>query len=784
MRIQNIHIRIFSHTLGDMIKYVLPALFLILVLFQGVYAEGGGVIYGKVLTPEGEPLPGVSVYLKGTHLGDMTNSAGEFRIENVVAGEYTLVAEFVGRESREETITIANGKQVEINFQLSVVPISLPGIVVTTSRGGDLTETMSHLPPTVIQRSEVSVTGELLRQVPGVEAVRRGPTGLDPVVRGLRETEVGTYVDGTRYFPAGPARMDSPLSHYDPTAIHTIHIVKGPYALTWGAGNLSAIQAESEPLQWGKEQFFHGHFITGYRSNSNSPETAGAVIGTQGIFSYWLHANWRESHDYHDGAGNTVPADFHSREIRGKLGIRLTQNSRLTFSGGYQYQNDIDYPGRLLNARFFKVRNLYARYQYETSGGLLRFLEVTGYVNDLDHLMDNNGKPTAEANPNRMPPFPLLVKINSGINVKGGRVDAKLLTPGDLDVEIGGDLYSANRDASRDILRRDNGMVMMKDDIVWPDATIRDGGLFIKGVKTIRRKFRFTATLRSDFVHADADTASDFFLQNISRNLSRSETNLSGAVMLEVPLTQHWLVSAGFGSAVRTADANERYSDRFPASKAQTSAEFMGNPALNPERNTQADIWIEAAYSRFSFHVNGFVRKIDNFITLEPTGYPKKLPLSPNTVFQYINGDANFRGGEAAAVFHVNREVRIGGVLNYLWGKDETLDEPALGVAPLNGNIELAYHHPENQFFFRGLLYFYRRQNRVAVSRGEIPTPGYVTVDIQVGARLLKNSEIRAGVINLTDKTYSSHLNAKNPFTGIPIPEPGRTAFLKLSLSF
>ncbi len=784
MRIKNVNSRISPHTMSGMIKFFLVVLFLNLALFQGVYADESGEVYGKVLTPAGKPLAGVSVYLKGTHLGDMTNSAGEFRIERVAAGKYTLVAEFVGRESREETISIANGEQVEINVQLSIVPISLPGIVVTTSRGGDLTETMSHLPPIVIQRSEVSVTGELLRQVPGVEAVRRGPTGLDPVVRGLRETEVGTYVDGTRYFPAGPARMDSPLSHYDPTAIHTIHIVKGPYALTWGAGNLSAIQAESEPLPRGKGQLFHGHFITGYRSNSNAPETAGAVVGARGMFSYWLHANWRESHDYQDGSGNTIPADFHSREIRGKLGIRFSQNSRLIVSGGYQYQNDMDYPGRLLNARFFKVRNFYARYQYEASEGLLRFLEVTGYVNDLDHLMDNNGKPTAEANPNRMPPFPLLVKIRSGINVKGGRVDAKLLSAGNLDIEIGGDLYRANRDASRDISRRDNGMVMMKDDIVWPDATIRDGGLFIKGVKTIRRQFRLSATLRSDFVHATADTASEFFLQNISRNLSRSETNLSGAVMLEVPLTQHWMVSTAVGSAVRTADANERYSDRFPASKAQTSAEFLGNPTLQPERNTQADIWIEAAYSRFSFHLNGFVRSIDNFITLKTTGYPKKLPLSPNTVFQYINGNANFRGGEAAAVYHISREVKIGGVLNYLWGQDKTLDEPALGVAPLNGNIELAYYHPENQFFFRGLLYFYRRQNRVAVTRGEIPTPGYVTMDIHAGVRLLKNSEFQAGVMNLTNKFYRNHLNAKNPFTGIPISEPGRTLFLKLSLSF
>ena len=40
------------------------------------------------------------------------------------------------------------------------------------------------------------------------------------------------------------------------------------------------------------------------------------------------------------------------------------------------------------------------------------------------------------------------------------------------------------------------------------------------------------------------------------------------------------------------------------------------------------------------------------------------------------------------------------------------------------------------------------------------------------------------GVSNLTDEAYVNHLNAKNPFTGTPIPEPGRVFFANLSLTF
>ena len=87
-----------------------------------------------------------------------------------------------------------------------------------------------------------------MQTMSGVNVVRRGPVGLDPVVRGLRETQVGVYVDGMRTFPADPARMDSPLSHTGPSTLQSVEVAKGPYALTWGGGQLSAIRAETNDL--------------------------------------------------------------------------------------------------------------------------------------------------------------------------------------------------------------------------------------------------------------------------------------------------------------------------------------------------------------------------------------------------------------------------------------------------------------------------------------------------------------------------------------------------------
>ncbi len=73
---------------------------------------------------------------------------------------------------------------------------------------------------------------ENLRAIPGVNATRRGGANIEPVVQGLRETQLAVVVDGARTFVAGPARMDSGLSHVEPGHVDRVEIVTGPYALT------------------------------------------------------------------------------------------------------------------------------------------------------------------------------------------------------------------------------------------------------------------------------------------------------------------------------------------------------------------------------------------------------------------------------------------------------------------------------------------------------------------------------------------------------------------------
>lgn len=100
------------------------ALYVLLLAWQGVWAQSGGVT-GKVTDQEGSDMPGVSVSIKGTSQGTTTNEQGQFSLS--AANGATLVFSFVGFKRQEVSV---GGRSV-INVQLEPEAEMLGEVVVT-----------------------------------------------------------------------------------------------------------------------------------------------------------------------------------------------------------------------------------------------------------------------------------------------------------------------------------------------------------------------------------------------------------------------------------------------------------------------------------------------------------------------------------------------------------------------------------------------------------------------------------------------------------------------------
>jgi len=85
-------------------------------------------ISGKITDEKGQILAYASILIKGTTRGTTANKEGNYFLE-VSAGTYTIVAQFVGYNRQEKTITIDNS-DATIDFQLSLQQLSLKEVVV------------------------------------------------------------------------------------------------------------------------------------------------------------------------------------------------------------------------------------------------------------------------------------------------------------------------------------------------------------------------------------------------------------------------------------------------------------------------------------------------------------------------------------------------------------------------------------------------------------------------------------------------------------------------------
>lgn len=622
------------------------------------------------------------------------------------------------------------------------------------------------------------------RAAPGLDANRRGPINLEPTLRGLQENQIAMTVDGSRTFAAGPARMDSDLSHVNPLTVDEIRVVKGPYALMWSAGAMSAIDV----VTWAPEFTAGGHRLSGalsldYGANGNTSSGLARLAGATGSTRYAVTAGRRSGDDYDDGNGGSVPADYSSEDLSWLFGAQTGKGGLLQYNGGYQSQEDIDYPGRLLDANYFKTRSHNVKYLWNGERGLLRGFLVQAYTNRKDHLMNNDGKPTGRDAPGRRPPFALDIDLPTESNTEGARLSFDLRSAGDDGPRwtIGADHYRSHQQAERMVQRRSNGFLIFQDQ-VWPDSRTDNVGAFVQGVRDTQRA-SFGAAVRVDSVSAGIGHATEFFRANTEGTLDQEETNLSAALSAAFTLNDEWLLTLGAGRAVRTATTLERWSDRFPASKFQLPAEFMGNPSIEPEVSNEIDLHLQGRTgARLEVSATLFHRRIDDYITIAPDpSLPKRLPLSPPVVFRYVNGDASFLGGELGLSQRVNDVLSWRIEVESVRADDDTLDEPLLGIAPLTARAGLRLQTPSGRGWVDLSGTATEDQDRIATSRFEIPTDGAGIIDLAAAWTLRSGLEFRLRARNLTDAAYASHLNAKNPFNGMRILEPGRRVFAGIS---
>ena len=189
-------------------------------------------ISGKVTdSGNGEPLPGVSVVVKGTTKGTATNFDGEFKLD--VEANQTLIFSFIGYTPQEMAIGSGN----VVNVQLAQSIESLDEVMVIgygTVKKDDATGsvqavTAEDFNPGAIVTPEALISGKIA----GVQITNGGGSpgeGATIRIRGGSSLSASNdplfVIDGVPVDNDGISGMKSPLATINPNDIETFTVLK------------------------------------------------------------------------------------------------------------------------------------------------------------------------------------------------------------------------------------------------------------------------------------------------------------------------------------------------------------------------------------------------------------------------------------------------------------------------------------------------------------------------------------------------------------------------------
>ena len=241
-----------------------------------------GVVTGKVTDGKGNPLPGVSVSVKGKTIGTTTDENGSFSLKGLTVDSRILVVRYVGFISKEVNLSPGNADE-NLTISLSEDNLQLESVMVTGGNPKKKLESSVALTSVsskdITNRAPLNST-DLLKAIPGLTVESTGGDGPGNVwVRGFPQAGgyifLGIQEDGLPLLPTGFNTTPSVDQYYKTDlTIQNIEAIRGGNASiiqanTPGAvvNNLSYVGADK---QYGQVKFTTGFSQGLYRFDGNT----------------------------------------------------------------------------------------------------------------------------------------------------------------------------------------------------------------------------------------------------------------------------------------------------------------------------------------------------------------------------------------------------------------------------------------------------------------------------------------------------------------------------------
>lgn len=629
-----------------------------------------------------------------------------------------------------------------------------------------------------VRESPARDMGEALKQIEGLDAVRKGAIANDVVLRGMQRDNINVLVDGVRVYGACPSRMDPPSFHYDFAEIEQVRVIKGPYDLTNPGGLGGLVEAQTRQpgtgfggdatLSYGSWDTFSSA-VTGSFGNDLFDGLLGYAYKTSGVPQA---GHGRLITDIYPATGvnryKTDTLDSRAYEINSawvKFGINPTANSRSEVSYSYQDAEHVLYPYLKMDAVNDRTHRLNWQYRLGNISPAVRDLKLQLYWDQVNHLMDDRLR--ASSSPTMMVTRDYSMLSDATTRTFGVKLNTALAAgPGTLTSGI--DYYNRYWD----IINRRAMYRAYADLAMIPAAGIDNLGAFVGYELPLAKGLTFKGGVRGDLTWAEAEKSNTLVNDGASRRFATAGGNLQ---LTYSPLPGLELFT-GIARGSRTPDQEELFLDvPTPKLPSSTSPYWHGNPALKATVNHQADLGVKYATGRFYINGSLFYSDLQHYINFyQPPGTFEKT---------YQNIHATIWGSELGSQVSLPLDLFLRGSVSYQEGRNRSAGRPLAEIPPLKGTAALRY---DNGTFFAEIQEnLAHAQSRVDSGLNEAKTGGWETTDVKCGLNYRGVTAI-VGVSNVFDTYYYSHLSyARDPFqSGVKVPENGRYLYATIGYAF
>ncbi len=210
-----------------------------------------------------ERLIGVNIYLSGTSYGTSTNTFGFYSL-SVPAGEYELIASYVGYSS--ERMTIEVNKNINLDLSISISNETLDEVEITAEEIKAQQVQMSTVRLGIPEIKRIpAFMGEVdiiraIQLLPGVQSGSEGTTGF--YVRGGSPDQNLILLDGVPVYNA--SHLFGFFSVFNADAIKNVQLTKGGFPARYGGRLSSVLEID---MKEGNMKEFHGEGALGLISS-------------------------------------------------------------------------------------------------------------------------------------------------------------------------------------------------------------------------------------------------------------------------------------------------------------------------------------------------------------------------------------------------------------------------------------------------------------------------------------------------------------------------------------